>query len=296
MTSKPFFSVVIPTYNRASLVRNAIVSVLDQGFSDFEVLVIDDGSTDNTGQVVSEIIDKRVQYIKVVNGERGAARNTGFRNSVGEYINFVDSDDLLYPHHLMTAFQFIQEKQSPPVFHLAYDLRNEEGGVLKVYNTIKNINAEVLSGNGLSCNGVFIRRDVMQLNPFNENRALAALEDWELWVRLSTRHTFLHFPEVTSSVIQHGGRSVMTTDISMITRKVSAFIHAVAADEVNQKVLGRNIARVFASANTYGALHIALTRAHKKDVVRYFWRGIRMNPAEIFTKRCMVILKWFFFK
>ena len=98
----PRVSVIIPTYNRAHLVGRAIQSVLDQTYDDFEVIVVDDGSTDNTMEVVSGFRDERIKYIQhpVNKGTPAAARNTGIRAARGELIGFVDSDDEWLPEKL----------------------------------------------------------------------------------------------------------------------------------------------------------------------------------------------------
>jgi len=90
----PEISVIIPTYNRSSLAREAVESVLAQTFADFEVLVIDDGSTDNTKQVIESIQDNRIKYSYKDNGGVSSARNMGIGNASGAFIAFLDSDDL----------------------------------------------------------------------------------------------------------------------------------------------------------------------------------------------------------
>ena len=109
----PFFSIVIPTYNRADVIGVTIQSVLTQQFHDFEILIIDDGSTDNTAQVVAKFTDNRIRYHKKPNTERGAARNTGIKMAQGQYITFIDSDDLFYPQHLSVARLLIDKFKSP---------------------------------------------------------------------------------------------------------------------------------------------------------------------------------------
>lgn len=95
-------SVVIPTYNRAHVLNRAIRSVLGQTYQHFEIIVVDDGSTDNTEQVVKAIADDRVRYIRheTNKGTAAAARNTGIRQACGEFIGFVDSDDEWLPGKL----------------------------------------------------------------------------------------------------------------------------------------------------------------------------------------------------
>ena len=97
---QPFFSVVIPLYNRAEIVGDTIRSVLAQDWQDFEIVVIDDGSRDNPRPVIDAIGDPRVRYIRQDNAGGGAARNAGIMASDGRYIAFLDSDDLFLPGKL----------------------------------------------------------------------------------------------------------------------------------------------------------------------------------------------------
>jgi glycosyltransferase involved in cell wall biosynthesis len=89
----PFFSIILPTYNRASFISKAIESVIDQLYNKWELIILDDGSTDNTKEIVLSFNDDRIRYIYQENKERSAARNNGIRNAKGEYICFLDSDD-----------------------------------------------------------------------------------------------------------------------------------------------------------------------------------------------------------
>lgn len=108
---KPFFSVIMPVYNRADLVKDSIVSVLNQSFDDFELICIDDGSTDNTLLVLKEIAnrDKRIKLISHQNKGRCAARNEGINAAAGEWIAFLDSDDFYLENHLSIMYQLIQK-------------------------------------------------------------------------------------------------------------------------------------------------------------------------------------------
>ena len=100
MSAAPFFSVVIPVYNRAAELRVALASVLVQSERDFEIVVVDDGSRDDPKAVIDALGDPRIHYIRQANGGGGAARNTGIANAAGTYIAFLDSDDVFLPHHL----------------------------------------------------------------------------------------------------------------------------------------------------------------------------------------------------
>ena len=100
-------SVIVPTYNRAEWIRKTIDSILKQTHTLLEVIVVDDGSKDNTEEVVMAIKDPRVRYFKTVNQERGAARNFGQSKAIGDYVVYIDSDDIMYPHCLSLAVNYI---------------------------------------------------------------------------------------------------------------------------------------------------------------------------------------------
>ena len=99
----PLFSIIIPTYNRAALIAKTLDTVLTQTLYSYEVLIIDDGSTDNTEAIVQPYLDDKVKYYKKENAERAAARNYGTRLAKGAYVNLFDSDDCMFPYHLEEA-------------------------------------------------------------------------------------------------------------------------------------------------------------------------------------------------
>jgi glycosyltransferase involved in cell wall biosynthesis len=96
----PFFTIVVPTYNRAHLLPRAIESILAQTFQDFEVIIVDDGSTDHTADVVSALGDDRIEYLSQENAGASAARNRGAAAASGSFLTFLDSDDEALPHWL----------------------------------------------------------------------------------------------------------------------------------------------------------------------------------------------------
>lgn len=106
-------SIILPTFNRASFLSNSIESVLAQDFLDWELIVIDDGSTDNTSEVIDFYSknDSRIKYFFQKNGGPGLARNLGLLKSQGEFITFLDSDDLFLPKRLSKMFHFLNEKE-----------------------------------------------------------------------------------------------------------------------------------------------------------------------------------------
>ena len=109
----PFFSVIIPTFNRAAILPRAIKSILNQSFSDWELIIQDDGSTDDTATIVENFLDdKRIKYFKEVNQGVCAARNLGSEKATGNYITFLDSDDYVSDTWLIDFYNEIQKSNA----------------------------------------------------------------------------------------------------------------------------------------------------------------------------------------
>lgn len=289
--ASPIFSIIIPTYNRAHLIGATIESILQQDFAHFEVLVIDDGSKDNTNEVVEKFSDSRIQYFKKDNAERGAARNYGAVRAKGNYVNFFDSDDLMYPNHLKVAHQLILKKNSPEFFHLAYDYKLEDGTLIKRVNefddTFKDL---ILFDNRLSCNGVFLRKDITSKFPFEENRVLASSEDWELWIRLVSRFQ-LHFSnEVTSAVINHDQRSLRTIAADKVEARDLFFIERLRQDPAVMTNYGRSFNRFMADRYTFFMLSFSEQRQRKK-VLKWAMRAFQIHPLILMNKRFLASIK-----
>jgi glycosyltransferase involved in cell wall biosynthesis len=104
----PFFSVVVPVYNRESLITRCIDSIFNQDFENWELVIVDDGSTDETRNVILSYDDERIRYIYKENGGASSARNVALDNSNGTYIAFLDSDDEYKPDHLSAILNFLK--------------------------------------------------------------------------------------------------------------------------------------------------------------------------------------------
>jgi glycosyltransferase involved in cell wall biosynthesis len=125
----PYFSVIIPTFNRAHHIVKAIDSILSQTFSDFELIIVDDASTDTTKELVQSYTDKRMVYIRnITNQERCISRNRGIEKASGKYICFLDSDDYHLSHHLQTLYQLICYKNEPEAFFFSNAWNEDTAG------------------------------------------------------------------------------------------------------------------------------------------------------------------------
>jgi len=209
----PEVSVIIPTYNRADLVTLAIESVLAQTYPDFEIIVIDDGSQDDTGAVVKAYPDPRIRYIYQDNTGLGGARNTGIRAARGRYVAFLDADDLFLPENL--ALQ-VQELQSHPEAgfaaggHLFVDKAGQPLAERRPWRSYPQPDLETwLHGCPIIPSAVLIRREwLMRVDGFTALRPMGA-EDWDLWLRLAYRGCRMAWtPHVVSAYRIHSGQMV----------------------------------------------------------------------------------------
>jgi len=190
--SRPYFSVIIPTYNRAHIICECIDSVLAQTFSDFEVIIVDNGSTDNTGLVVSEYADERIRYIyQEGSGSPAGPRNRGIDESVGSWISFLDSDDQWFPHKLKKVHEAIRANPNNEVFchhQLAFNWDNRKGHIIyygptdnDMYKTMLLYGTRLVPS-ATSVNAEFITKNNLR---FNESADYLLVEDYDLWLRLA---------------------------------------------------------------------------------------------------------------
>ncbi len=287
--SNPFFSIIIPTYNRSLLIVHAIVSALEQQFTNFEIIVVDDGSTDDTEEVVNRLHHPKLRYFKQSNAERGAARNTGIKQALGTYITFCDSDDVMYPDYLQNAFETIKSNNHPEWLHVGYEIKKNSGDKIEINHLEKNIIRRLAKGNPLSCMGVFVKREILLENLFRENRYLAGSEDWELWLRLSARYPIVFDNRISAALHIHDERSVVhTNELKLQLRKYLSIGYAFE-DEAVQKYYRKYRKMMVSYFDTYIALHLVL--AGKKGVLKYLLKAIFKYPLVIFDRRVLAIFK-----
>lgn len=199
MANKPRVSVITPTFNRADYLPVAIESVLAQTFGDFELIVIDDGSTDHTPELMQRYLDDpRVRYFQQPNRGQSVARNRGVAESVGEFICFLDSDNAWVETKLAASLQAFDERPQADVVYGDYVVIDAEGrelGVNRMTRYSGRITPMLICDNFVSMNTTMTRRRCFdEMGAFDSNDRLA--EDYGLWLRFSTRYQFLYLPEV----------------------------------------------------------------------------------------------------
>ncbi len=228
--AEPKFSVVIPAYNASAYITDCLNSVLAQCETDFEVIVVNDGSTDNTAQIVATFTDPRIHLLYRPNGGLAAARNTGIRAAKGKFVAFLDADDRWCREKLAAHGQALE---ADPTASVSYDwsafidVKGERTG-LSMAQIQKSITYEALLlknylGNGSTS---VVRRSVLEANNgFDET--LERLVDQELWVRLAFKgHHFRLVPRQLTEYRIHPAS--FTADTERMLKGVGAFLAKVA--------------------------------------------------------------------
>ncbi|MDY6854700.1 MAG: glycosyltransferase [Thermodesulfobacteriota bacterium] len=188
-------SIIIPTYNRAHLLRRAIQSALVQTYRHFELIVVDDASTDNTEEIIKKLNDPRIRYIRHKTNKGGsAARNTGIKNAQGEFIAFQDSDDEWLLEKLekqMRVFQSCSDNMG--VVYCGFLRWDGRSAVYVPSPKIKvrdgDISSQILCKNFVGTPTLLIRRECFEkIGLFDEQ--LPRFQDWELVIRLAGKYHF----------------------------------------------------------------------------------------------------------
>ena len=203
---RPRVSVVIPAYNHARFLPDALESVLAQTFRDFEVLVVDDGSTDNTGEVVAAFAP-RVRYIHQHNGGPSRARNTGIRHTTGEYVAFLDADDTWMPEKLALQVGYLDTHPDAGLVFTKVMVTTEAGQQLYTYphryRYERRAFERLLLWSYGSMNVVMLRRLCFdKLGFFDES--LRAAEDWDMWLRAAPYFRFGYLDRPLGTYRQSG--------------------------------------------------------------------------------------------
>jgi len=210
----PKVSVIIPTYNYGKYIEKAIDSVLAQTCQDFEIIVVDDGSTDNTREIIEARYKDKVRYFYQENKGAPVARNHGLREARGEFVVFLDADDWLMPEALLSRLEYLKEHSDcgwvygPCYYHDEYgkDVTKRFYLYPFAYGSRRggNILGHMLLGELIHTPTVMINRDLL-LDVGGFDISLTCLQDYELWLRVAARSPVGFIDECNVVVVTHEG-------------------------------------------------------------------------------------------
>jgi len=206
--TSPLISVIIPSYNRANFIKRSLNSVFEQSYKNFEIIVVDDGSTDDTENFIKNYPDRRIRYIKHTEN-RGvpSARNTGIKAARGEYITFLDSDDEIYPKKF--EIQINRLRDLPDSYGLIYSgyslfINSTDEHVMDIVpEEYDNICDALLKRCIFAVHTPLVRKICFEkCGLFDES--LPGCEDWDMWIRLSQHYEFTFVPDILAKFYIHG--------------------------------------------------------------------------------------------
>lgn len=286
--SNPKVSVVIPTYNRAHLIGESIQSVLDQTFQDFELIIVDDGSSDDTEAVVGRFDDPRIRYIYQENKGISGAHNTGVRNAKGQYIIFLGSDDLWLPKLLELEVLILDTNPDIGLVYAKAQAINGDGNVMsQMSGALQKYPGETLKsalyGNFVCTITALIRRECFdRVGLFDET--LKARVDYDMWIRMAKYYRFAHIDKVLAHFRMHAGRytgAMSKHFVEVCASRIRVLDKAFSNADLSEEILA---IKPVAYCNAYMDIGLGWlnVRAWKKSV-HYFWQAIRVSPNPVIT-------------
>lgn len=283
----PTVSVIIPTYNRAHLVGRAVRSVLAQTYQDFEVIVVDDGSVDNTQEMMKGFNEKGIIYIKHPSNKGvSAARNTGIKHAKGKYVAFQDSDDEWLPDKLEKQIRVFENAKPDTglIYTGMWRIKNNRKKFIPGHAIKKregNIHDILLERCFVGTPTTLIRKECFKrIGMFDEN--LRCADDWDMWIRISEHYAFAYIDEPL--VISHCQPDSISQDRDT-GPKASEMILAKHYGKFSKdkRLLGKRL---------YWIGNLFCYKGDMSQGRKYFLRSLRSYPLNI---KCLIAFVLSFF-
>lgn len=205
----PLFSVIIPLYNKENYIENTIKSVLAQSFSDFEVVIVNDGSTDNSEAIVNYFNDSRIRFFTIENHGVSYARNFAIKKAEGKLIAFLDADDIWYTHHLEDLKKLYDYYPNCGLYCKAYLKKNRNATIKPHFKKIpKQLNwmgivEDYFESSLINCiawtSAVAIpKKKINSIGFFDTAITLGAGEDTDLWLRIALKYPVAFYNKISA--------------------------------------------------------------------------------------------------
>jgi len=288
MKSKPLISIIIPTFNRQKLILETLATVFEQSYTNYEIIVVDNASTDKSVEVLKKFEDKG-QIKLIVNSEnleRSKARNIGFKAASGDYLTLLDSDDFMYSNALKNAVKFIENYPDVKFFHSYYELVSENKETLYTYRfpSSKKQVKKLAEGNFISCIGVFLAKEVYRNYFFNEDEKVLGSEDWELWVRIRSNYELGVIQTINFGIRSHGARSISNYGLDeIVERKKYIIDHLLNITQV-VKVFGKFEKLMRSSSYVFAAVSANQAKQFEKSK-EFLKAALKINNSLLLSPR-----------
>jgi glycosyltransferase involved in cell wall biosynthesis len=251
LSSSPLVSIVVPTYNRGLFIAEMIESVCYQTYSNWELIIIDDGSTDNTEQIVKPYISEKIHYRRLAHVGRSYARNLGLNISKGSFIAYLDSDDLFLPTKIEKQIQWLLKNPSTAMVYTSALIIDDNGDYIPaVYyaSASGNIYEKValFVPVTITLPSVMIRREIQDVvGGFDEK--LDRFEDTDMWRRVARDYIIDAMSEPLIKVRTHQGNRIEALDPAKLCSAVKKYVQKVKKDDGKEHrvIVAKGAARLF---------------------------------------------------
>jgi len=294
----PKVSVIIPAYNSMSYLPETLDSVLGQTFTDFDVLIVNDGSSDNIVEWASEIKDPRVRLIYQENQGVSVARNKGIVHAQGGYIAFLDADDLWDPTKLEKQVICLDDNPSVGLVHTSMALIDQNGkptGRVMTSDAAGSVWKQLVEKNAVACSSVMVRRCCFEAVGVFDERC-KAIEDWDMWIRIAVQYPFAVIKEPLSYYRQ------LSTSISKNCQVMEQAFHLV----IEKAFTSTPPELSYLKKRSYGHANLCLSwkalQSTTKDLklaVHYYNQALMHNPQLRYSQEyirlslAILMMRWF---
>ncbi|MEC4819458.1 MAG: glycosyltransferase [Scytonema sp. PMC 1069.18] len=285
-------SVIIPAFNGEKTIFYTIESIINQTYKNLEIIVVNDGSTDSTLEIVKRFSDCRLHILSYSQTGVAASRNRGLNKANGKFVSFIDADDLWTPEKLEDQFKVLQEHPQAAVAYSWTDYIDGEGKFVKSGQRVTatgDVYNQLLLGNFLE-NGSnpLIRREAMDtVGGFDES--LAATQDWDMWLRLAACYEFVVVPKAQISY-----RISANSMSANFLRQEAASLQVMERAFSHEKAQSLQHLKKYTMANmyqylTFKSLEVPLEKQQRWISIRFLWNCIMCNPSLLRHKKIFAI-------
>ena len=225
--SLPYFSVVIPAYNASRFIGETLTSVLEQTFSDYEIIIVNDGSTDDTRRIIENTGDSRIRLYNIPNGGVSHARNYGISKARGKYVAFLDADDIWHSHHLESANKAFVNCPDIPWYASRYEIHTAR----PIDWSIKTeTNAAITKYFDAAClyvhsSTVIIKRSILNNFPQLFPETVHNAEDWIAWAKIASSEPHILFCNIPTVIYRDAPDSATKQDEEILHKYLAVSHH-----------------------------------------------------------------------
>jgi len=274
--NNPLVSIILPTYNRANFLHQSIKSVIDQNYKNWELLIIDNNSIDDTDNVVNSFADTRVRLYKIDNqGSIGKSRNLGIKKSLGDWIAFLDSDDYWFSNKLSEIIGTC----STDVDLIFHDLKIAINGNISNFKKVKGwklkspvLNDLLIRGNAIANSSVIVRKSLFEkIGGINEDMEINPCVDYHTWLNISTiTNSFFYIPKSFGVYCVHSNNASQR-DMSFSHQKtIFEFLNVLSRDElalIQKKITFMHVRYKYVNKQYDGITHLLLNCLSMVDLI-----------------------------